>query len=124
MGEVIVEITLTNLVDPTRTLRAQAIADTGAMLSAIPAGVAAQLGVGTRAGAMARLADGRVAPVEIAEGLRWEIGGRVTVDEALMLGDVILIGQTVLEKMHWLVDCATQRLVPDPHQPEYPIYRV
>jgi predicted aspartyl protease len=124
MGAAVVDVTVTNLLDVTRSVTVQAIADTGAMLSAIPAGVAAQLGVGTRAGAMARLADGRVAPVEIAEGLRWEIGGRVTVDEALILGDVILIGQTVLEKMHWLVDCANQRLVPNPHQPEYPIYRV
>lgn len=124
MGEVVVEVTLTNLQEPTRTLTGQAVADTGATLSSIPAPVAQQLGLQTRAGALARFADGRTEPVLIAEGLRWEIGGRVTTDEALILGEQILIGQTVLEKTHWLVDCAGKRLVPDPAQPEYPIFRV
>jgi predicted aspartyl protease len=124
MGEVVVEVTLTNLVDTTRTLTAHAVADTGATLSSIPASVAQELALSTRTGALARFADGRTEPVLIAEGLRWEIGGRVTTDEALILGEQILIGQTVLEKTHWLVDCAGKRLVPDPRQPEYPIFRV
>lgn len=124
MGEVLVEVTLTNLQDATRTLTAHAVADTGATLSSIPAPVAQELALSTRAGSLARFADGRTEPVLIAEGLRWEIGGRVTTDEALILGDQILIGQTVLEKTHWLVDCAGKRLVPDPRQPEYPIFRV
>jgi predicted aspartyl protease len=124
MGEVVVEVTLTNLTEPTRTLTAPAVADTGATLSSIPASVAQELALPSRAGSLARFADGRTEPVLIAEGLRWEIGGRVTTDEALILGDQILIEQTVLKKTHWLVDCAGKRLVPDPAQPEYPIFRV
>jgi hypothetical protein len=50
-------------------------------------------------------------------GLRWlklaiEIMERRSSDDALILGDEVLIGQTLLEKMDLLVDCARQRLVP------------
>ena len=39
-----------------------------------------------------------------------------------LLGDEVLIGQTVLEKMDLLVDCARQRLVPA--HPEGPINKL
>ncbi len=100
MGEVNVTVTLTNLLDDTCTLTTEAVADIGAALSSIPRHVAAQLGLRTRTGPQARDADGRTEAVDVAEGIRWDVLGRVTTDEALILGDQILLGQTVLEKTH------------------------
>jgi hypothetical protein len=35
-----------------------------------------------------------------------------------------LIGQTVLEKLDLLADCARQRLVPNPAHPDQPVTKV
>ena len=53
-----------------------------------------------------------------------EIEGRDTLEEALVLGDEVLIGHTVLEKLDLLVDCQGQRLVPNPAHPDQPITKV
>jgi hypothetical protein len=45
-------------------------------------------------------------------------------EEALVLGDEVLIGQTVLEKLDLLVDCAKQKLVPNPAHPDQPVTKV
>jgi len=58
------------------------------------------------------LADGRTSDVGLADGVRFEIMERRSSDDALILGDEVLIGQTLLEKMDLLVDCTRQRLVP------------
>lgn len=50
--------------------------------------------------------------------------GRDTMEEALVLGDEVLIGQTVLEKLDLLADCARQRLVPNPAHPDQPVSKV
>ena len=60
---------------------------------------------------------GRKESVAVTGPLIVEIMDRDTVEEALILGDEVLIGQTVLEKLDLLVDCSNQRLVPNPDQP-------
>ena len=42
----------------------------------------------------------------------------------LVLGDEILIGQTVLEKLDLYLDCAGRRLVPNPAHPDQPVVKV
>ena len=42
----------------------------------------------------------------------------------MVLGDEILIGQTVLEKTDLLVDCTRQQLVPNPAHPNQPVMKV
>jgi hypothetical protein len=42
----------------------------------------------------------------------------------MVLGDMVLIGQTVLETLDLLVDCKNQRLIPNPENPEMPVLRV
>ena len=124
MGEVTLNITLTNLIDETHSATVKSVADTGAALSSIPQSLADQLGLNRRRQALARLADGRTQEVEVAMGIIWNIQGRETTDEALILGDQVLIGQTVLEKTHWAVDCHGQKLIPNPDMPEWPVFRV
>jgi len=49
---------------------------------------------------------------------------RDVIEEALIFGDEVLLGQTVLERTDLLVDCANNRLVANPAHPDGPVYRV
>ena len=40
------------------------------------------------------------------------------------LGDEVIIGQTVLEKLDLFVDCIHQRVVPNPAHPDQPVSKV
>ena len=53
-----------------------------------------------------------------------EMAGRETIEAAMVLGDMVLIGQTVLETLDLLVDCKNQRVVPNPENPERLVLRV
>ncbi len=39
-------------------------------------------------------------------------------------GNIVLIGQTVLETLDLLVDCRNQRLIPNPEHPNYSVMRI
>ena len=95
-----------------RSVETDAMVDTGAVRCVIPRELAARLGVMLQAGKTVAYADGRSEVVPFAGPILFDIEGRDTYDDAYVLGDEVLIGQTVLEKMDLLVDCARQRLVP------------
>ena len=67
---------------------------------------------------------GRTEAVSVTEPLVVEIDGRDTLEEALILGDEVLIGQTVLEKLDLFVDSRGRRLVPNPAHPDQSITKV
>src|SRR2546430_17656857 len=67
---------------------------------------------------MAEYADGRKEAVSVTEPLVLEIEGRDTLDESLVLGDEVLIGQTVLEKLDVFVDCQRRRLEANAYHPD------
>ncbi|WP_229551429.1 hypothetical protein [Nostoc sp. CHAB 5836] len=69
----------------------------------------------------AKYADGREGLVGVTEALLIECEGRQTTEDALVTGDAVLIGQVVLEKLDFLVDCKNQRLIPNPAHPDYRI---
>src|SRR5713226_6826912 len=120
MGEVRVAVKLTNAV--ARTYEADALVDTGAVRRVVLAEVAIRLGLGVRGQRMAEYADGRTETVSVTEPLVVEIDGRDTLEEALILGDEVLIGQAVLEKLD--VDSRRRRLVPNPAHPDQPVTKV
>jgi len=134
MGEVRVKVKLSNGADQMladtgsldrtriRSCVVEAMVDTGAVRSVIPESVALQLGVPSTRIRTVALADGRRQSVPLAGPLVFEIDGRDTFDDAYVLGDEVLIGQTVLEKMDLLVDCARQCVVPA--HPEGPINKL
>jgi len=136
MGEVRVPVKLTNTHDvaasfaghlppeKVRAIEVEALVDTGATRSVVPATVLQELGITAYDTAMAELADGRTQEVGMAEGIRFSILGRNSSDDALVLGDEVLVGQTLLEKMDLLVDCKQQRLIPNPAHPNYPVTKV
>ena len=53
-----------------------------------------------------------------------ELEGRDTLDEALVLGDEVIVGQTVLGKLDLLVDCVNQRVVPNPAHSDQRVSKV
>ena len=134
MGEVKTKVKLFNSADANaaaegrlspeqvRVFEAEALVDTGAVRSCVPAPMLELLGIKPYDQVTVELADGRKTDVGIADGVRFEIMQRRSSDDALILGDEILIGQTLLEKMDLLVDCARQRLVPA--HPEGPISKL
>ncbi len=136
MGEIRIKVRLINAVDEAlvrrgqlpaaqmRTYEADAMVDTGAVRSVMPVHVMQQLGMTTRGQRVAEYADGRQESVGISEPVIFEILGRDTSEEALILGDEVLIGQTVLEKLDLLADCANRRLIPNPAHPDQPVSKV
>src|SRR5207244_10380795 len=85
-----------------RRYEADALVDTGAIRSVVPVQVLQSLGVGVRGKRMAEYADGRLEVVDVSEPLIFELLGRDTPEEALVLGDEVLIGQTVVETLDLL----------------------
>ncbi len=136
MGEVRAKVLLTNATDAqmarqrlipqdqVRHYLADAMVDTGAVTMVIPPHVLHHLGVESGRERMAVLADGSRRGVPVTSALGVEILGRDTIDEALVMGDEVLIGQTILEKTDLLVDCANRQLVPHPDHPDQPILKV
>ncbi len=136
MGEVRVKVKLTNAIDEglarrgkiseaeIRTYEADALIDTGAVSSVVPRNVMEQLGVlsiGTR---VAEYADGRKDTVQLTEPITFNIIGRITSENVMVLGDEVIIGQTILEVIDMLVDCNNRRLVPNPAHPDQPVVKI
>jgi predicted aspartyl protease len=98
--------------DQVRNCEVDALVDRGAVRSTIPHEVAQRLGVAERGQITAQYADGRRETVGVSEGVLFEVLHRETLEEALIPGDEVLIGQTILEKLDLLADCANGRLLP------------
>jgi clan AA aspartic protease len=136
MGEIRVKVRLKNSVDESRwrqgeltadqirTCEVDALVDTGAVRCVVPKHVLKQLGAGIRGQRVAEYADGRTETVGMSEPIIFDLMGSDTAEEALVLGDEVLIGQTVLEKMDLLADCANRRLIPNPAHPDGPVSKV
>jgi len=136
MGEARAKVKLTNAVDEAlarrgqlaadqvRVYETQALVDTGAVRSVLPVQVVQQLGLAIRGQRVAEYADGRKEEVGVTEPVIVDWEGRDTLEEALVLGDEVIIGQTVLEKLDLLVDCVNQRLVPNPAHPDQPVSKM
>lgn len=133
MGAVHAKVKLTNAIDEAlvsrgmlaphllRDCETEALVDTGATYLVIPAELVQKLGLRIRGQQKAKYADGREEMVGVTEALLIECEGRQTTEDALVTGDVVLIGQVVLEKLDLLVDCKNQRLIPNPAHPDYPV---
>lgn len=136
MGEVRAQVRLTNIFDEelmrqgqltpeqVRTYEASALVDTGAVYTVLPVDVVRRLGLSIRSQRVAEYADGRKEAVGVTIPFFISLNGRDTVEEALVLGDEILIGQTVLEKLDLHVDSANRRLIPNPAHPDQTVVKI
>lgn len=136
MGEVRVNICFTNVLDAmrfdqgeisedeVRQYEIDALVDTGAVQTVIPQVVVDALGLKIHRQRTVTYADGRTESAGVTYPVFAEIMGRDTAEECLVLGNEVLIGQTILEKTDLLVDCANARLVTNPDHPDGPVMRV
>lgn len=136
MGEVRVKVKLTNTVDRVlarrgkisveeiRTYVADALVNTGAVSSVVPPNVMRQLGLDPYGERVAEYADGRNEVVPLTEPITFDIIGRETTEGAMVLGDEVIIGQTVLEVLDLLVDCNNRRVIPNPAHPDQPVVKI
>jgi len=136
MGEVRTAAVITNAVDEDlsrqgqlaigsiRSYEADAMVDIGAVRSVIPPHVVERLGLTIRGKRVVEYADGRNDVVDVTGPVLFKILDRDTLEEALVLGDEVLIGQTVLEKLDLMVDCNSRRVVPNPAHPDQPVTKV
>ncbi len=136
MGEIRIDVRLTNGADEelaalgklsnndVRAVSVKAIVDTGAVRSVIPHAIFEQLGVRAFDQEVVKYADGRTETVDIVGPIRFHIFDRKTFDDAYLLGEDVLIGQTILEKLDLLADCKNGQLVPNPAHPDGPRHRV
>ncbi|MGH9837123.1 MAG: clan AA aspartic protease [Blastocatellia bacterium] len=136
MGEVRAKIKLTNATDEVmaqmsrgkrakvRQLEIEGVIDTGAVSLILPSHVANKLGLLRMGKQVAQYADGRQDEVDVTSPVFVEVMGRRTTEEAMVLGDEVLIGQTVLEKIDLLVNSRDQKLIPNPAHPNQPIQKV
>lgn len=134
MGEIRVSVRLTNAWDEAlahrgeigedqiRSVETDAMVETGAIRSVIPASLLERLGVRVRGRRRIQLANGQWEDVSVSEPLLFLIEDREAAEEALVLGDEVLIGQTTLEAVDLLADCARQTLVPG--HPDGPVLKV
>ena len=122
MGQVRVQVILTNYresvlarlgqLTPGQVQRyeTEALIDTGAVQSVIPAAVADRLGLLRLRRTDAKYADGRVEEVDLAEVVTIEMLGRQIEITPMVLGEQILLGVMVLEGLDLMVDCHQNRL--------------
>jgi clan AA aspartic protease len=136
MGEVRVMVRLSNAADMAlvrrnlmrpeeiRAVEADALVDTGAVTFVLPSLVVQRLGLARPFKQVAEYADGRREEVDVTEPVFVELLGRHTVEEALVLGDEVIVGQTILEKTDLYVDCRQKRLLPNPAHPDQSVLQV
>ena len=138
MGEIVVDVELENLVDrelvkkgllreaDVRRATVRAVADTGAVMLALPEEVVERLGVEVVGSGPVAYADGRRGELPIAGPLTVCIGSRWTFARCVVVppGTDALIGQIVMEELDLVADCRNQTLGPRPESPDAPVLRL
>ncbi|RCJ28346.1 peptidase aspartic [Nostoc sp. ATCC 43529] len=136
MGAIRVQVKLTNAIDEAlvsrgmlnpnmlRVYETEALVDTGAVRTVLPMSIVEELGLRIRGQQIAQYANGSEESIGVTEPVIIELIGRETTEATLVTGDIVLIGQTVLETLDLLVDCRNQRLIPNPEHPNYPVMRI
>jgi len=109
--------------DEVRSEHVRMVADSGAIMLALPQELVERLGLRERRKAVVVYADGRKEELPIAGPVTVRVGEREMVTECLVLPPNAepLLGQIPLEAMDLLVDCSQQRLVPRPESPYLPL---
>ena len=138
MGEIVVDIELENVVDrgraedgelPEADIRRatiSAVADTGAIMLALPEDVVNRLGIRQRSSITATYADGRQGELPVAGPLLVRIGDRSMPANCIVLpqGTDALVGQLIMEGLDLVADCVARTLHPRPESPDRPLMRL
>src|SRR5437899_3226536 len=112
MGEVRVDVVVSNPRTGVQSQGVTALADTGATLSVIPAEILHQLGISTLRRISLVLADGRRAERDVGEAAVAVNGESVPCRVVFGQAGDATLGLTVLEQLGLAVDPVQRRLVP------------
>jgi clan AA aspartic protease len=127
MGIVYADLRISNFARPDlEEITVDAVADTGAIELVIPEHLAIQLQLEELNPRELRLADGTRKVVRYAAPVKVQMMGRDCVTSAIVTGDVVLLGAVPMELMDLVVDPRTQRVMPNPENPNVPglvVYR-
>jgi len=136
MGEVRVKIKIVNAGDEAmfrrgklskeeiRTYETDALVDTGAIPSVLPIEIVQALGLDLIRQKRATYANNSSENVDVTEPVTFVILGRRVTEEALVLGDEVLIGQIALERTDLMVDCTNQRVIRNPAHPDQLVMKI
>jgi len=136
MGEVRVKIKIVNAGDEAmfrrgklskeeiRTYETDALVDTGASPSVLPIEIVQALGLDLIRQKRATYANNSSENVDVTEPVTFVILGRRVTEEALVLGDEVLIGQIALERTDLMVDCTNQRVIRNPAHPDQLVMKI
>jgi len=114
MGEIRVQVKLSNLTHPARRATTEMLVDTGASRVYLPSGLVRRLGLRKVAEARVQYADSRTEWRPVVAPLRIAIDGRVAVLDAVSgpAGTEPLLGLLALEALDLVPDPTTRRLEP------------
>ena len=103
-----------------RETKADMIADTGAMIVGLSSSIIQKLGLPKVREVNATLADGSVVQKFIYDDLRVQILDRSGIFKCVDNGEhaPLLLGQIIFEDMDLVVDCASQKVYPNPKSPK------
>ncbi len=138
VGEIFVEIELENIEDRSDARRGliaeeavrretvQAVADTGAMMLALPEDLVTRLGLSVVDSITTTYADGRRGELPVSDSLSIRIGDRRMATECIVVpeGAEPLVGVLVMERLDLVADPVNQTLGPRPESPDRPLLRV
>lgn len=138
MGEIVVDVGLENVGDrelakaghlqeaDIRRATVKAVADTGAVMLALPEDVVERLGVEIVGSVACAYADGRRGERSVAGPLTVRIGDRWMHASCVVVptGTDALVGQVVMEQLDLVADCVTRTLGPRPESPDLPLLRL
>lgn len=132
MGKVLVDITLTNIIDEADRIRGRltsgevrqatlrALVDTGATMLVIPESTVRTLGLSEVRKVKTKMADGRVIQRVIYGPVKLKVLEREVNVDAISAPDSVpaLLGQIPLEGLDYHIDPKGQRLIPNPESPD------
>lgn len=138
MGEILVDVELENVTDrvlvrsghrraaDVRRATVRAVADTGAVMLALPEDVVERLGVEVVGSAAFTYANGQRGDLPIAGPLAVRIGDRSMFTSCVVVPSSAdaLVGQVVMEQLDLVADCVKQTLGPRPESPDRPLLRL
>jgi clan AA aspartic protease len=121
MGIVYTDLRLSNFARPElEEITVTAVADTGSIELIIPEHVGIQLQLTELNPRELRLADGTRKLVRYAAPVKVQMMGRDCVTSAIIMGDQVRLGAVPMELMDLVVDPRTQRVIPNPENPNVP----
>jgi len=136
MGEVRVEVELFNYVelgmaerglldhDEVTRVTVTGVVDTGATNGVVPREVADRLGVLYDTTEEVVVAGGAVVTVPITQIVEFRAMGRHAMEECIVMGEEVLLGQFFLEQTDFFVDSRNKRLIGNPDNPTRRVLKV